>query len=186
MTGLMENLKSWARDIVFIMVFAGILELMLPSGSIRKYVRVVMGLVIVVVVLNPIISLMKGSLPQWELETYKPVAAEEVTPEVPRETEEAVMRVFARELEAEIEKAAEAMGASRASAQVEVGRDSQGKWDVTSVNLQVHGAFGWGVRPVAESDLRAWEDQAREALRTTLEERYGLRPEAISVTFIPD
>ncbi|MEW6082623.1 MAG: stage III sporulation protein AF [Bacillota bacterium] len=186
MPGVIEGLKEWARDIVFILVLAGILELLLPSGSTRKYVKVVMGLIVVLVVLNPVLSLVKGSLPVWEDLAVSGLQEPGAPATMPAGTEEAVAAAFAQELQKEIEETAVSLGASSASARVEVGRDSQGRWELSSVHLEVRGTFGWGAKPVEPGELRVYEEQAEEALRRVLEERYGFFPERIGVTFISE
>lgn len=53
----MAYLESWISQLVLILLFAVILELLLPSGDFQKYVRFVISLVLIVVLLNPVIQL---------------------------------------------------------------------------------------------------------------------------------
>lgn len=52
----METLKETVRSLVALVLVAGALEMMLPQGSLRGYVRVVMGLLVMLTVLNPLLA----------------------------------------------------------------------------------------------------------------------------------
>lgn len=53
----MEILKQWIMSIVCVVIFVTILEIILPEGSIKKYVKFATGLLIMVIVISPIIKL---------------------------------------------------------------------------------------------------------------------------------
>ncbi len=55
----MEVLKNWVSDICVSILFMTAIELVLPENSIKKYSRFVLGLIFIVVVINPIISFVK-------------------------------------------------------------------------------------------------------------------------------
>lgn len=54
---MMAYLEGWVSQLILIVLFAVILELLLPSGSFRKYVKFVIGLVLIVALLDPVIRL---------------------------------------------------------------------------------------------------------------------------------
>ncbi|AIS52373.1 stage III sporulation protein AF [Thermoanaerobacter kivui] len=56
----MEFLKNWITQIVYIAILSIILELLVPSSSLKKYAKVAIGLVIMITILNPLISFLKG------------------------------------------------------------------------------------------------------------------------------
>ncbi len=49
-------------DIVFVVLFASFLELLLPNSSMQRFVRVIMGLFIMLAILNPIINVLQTQL----------------------------------------------------------------------------------------------------------------------------
>ncbi len=53
----MEILKDWVSDICVTILFMTAIELVLPDNSIKKYAKFVLGLIFIVVVINPIITL---------------------------------------------------------------------------------------------------------------------------------
>lgn len=53
---MVEFLKVWCEEIIVSVIVAIIIEMFVPQGNIKKYVRVVIGIYIVFVIINPIIS----------------------------------------------------------------------------------------------------------------------------------
>lgn len=53
----MGYLEGWVSQLVLIVLFAVILELLLPTGGFQKYVKFVIGLVLIVALLDPVIKL---------------------------------------------------------------------------------------------------------------------------------
>lgn len=54
---MIEFLGNWTKNIVYVIIFVTFLEILLPNNSMRKYIRVVAGLFIIVVILTPITQL---------------------------------------------------------------------------------------------------------------------------------
>ncbi|MDR2504969.1 MAG: stage III sporulation protein AF [Oscillospiraceae bacterium] len=56
-------MSSWAdalRQLVVISLIAALIDLLIPSGGMKKYVRLVTGLLIMLLLLRPIASLFLG------------------------------------------------------------------------------------------------------------------------------
>lgn len=58
----MEMIKNWILQIAYISILAVIFEFMVPSSSIKKYVKVVIGLIIMMTIINPILTFLKGGI----------------------------------------------------------------------------------------------------------------------------
>lgn len=54
---MIENLSFWVKNIIYIIFFIVFLEILLPNNSMRKYVKVVAGLLVMVVILSPLTKL---------------------------------------------------------------------------------------------------------------------------------
>ncbi|GIM27950.1 stage III sporulation protein AF [Clostridium polyendosporum] len=57
----MEFLKSWVLTLSATLIFITAVELILPDNSLKKYVKFVLGLILMAVILNPIIKLLTSS-----------------------------------------------------------------------------------------------------------------------------
>ncbi|TWH48933.1 stage III sporulation protein AF [Sporomusa sp. KB1] len=52
----------WIKGIIFVVLFASFLELLLPNNSMQRFVRVIMGLFIMLAIVNPIIGVIEHQL----------------------------------------------------------------------------------------------------------------------------
>lgn len=55
---LIAWVRQWIANIIALIFLATLLELLLPRGSLQRFVRVVMGLLVMLAVLQPVFSLM--------------------------------------------------------------------------------------------------------------------------------
>lgn len=71
----MAFVSSWLMQIVLILLFAVVMDLVVPSSSMRNYVKLVMGLVIMVTMLKPVSVLFDNKFDisriQWPEQTSK-------------------------------------------------------------------------------------------------------------------
>jgi len=54
----MNSLQDWIRTITALVIIIGFFEMLLPDDEMRKFTKLVMGLVIMLAVLQPVIALM--------------------------------------------------------------------------------------------------------------------------------
>lgn len=53
---MIKFLRTWCEGIMICIFVALIIEMLVPNGNIKKYVRVIIGIYIIFMILNPIIS----------------------------------------------------------------------------------------------------------------------------------
>lgn len=53
-------INSWLRGIVIAVIISTIIEMIIPNGNIKKYIKTVMGVYIIFVIISPIISRITG------------------------------------------------------------------------------------------------------------------------------
>ena len=53
----MKYINSWVKNIIFVVIVSGIIEMILPEGKSKKYIKVVIGVYIIFVIINPILSI---------------------------------------------------------------------------------------------------------------------------------
>lgn len=56
----MNRILRWAEKLVIIVLLTNFLQLLLPEGDLRKYVRVVMGFFIIIIFLSPLAELLSS------------------------------------------------------------------------------------------------------------------------------
>ncbi|MBB5173078.1 stage III sporulation protein AF [Texcoconibacillus texcoconensis] len=61
----MSFVTEWIAQLIFLVLFATILELLLPNSQLQRYVRLVIGLIILVVMLQPVFYVFQMSADEW-------------------------------------------------------------------------------------------------------------------------
>jgi stage III sporulation protein AF len=56
----MEFMKGWIINIVTTMIFVAFVEVLVPGSSMRKYVNLVIGLLVMIVIISPLLHLAAG------------------------------------------------------------------------------------------------------------------------------
>lgn len=62
-------LNSWAQRIIIVVIICTIIEMILPEGKNKKYIKIVIGIYVVFTIISPIISKINGS-EKIDLEKY--------------------------------------------------------------------------------------------------------------------
>jgi len=58
----MGFITGWITNIVLFILLAIIIELLLPNSSMQKYVKMVIGLLLIVIILNPLFSILSSDI----------------------------------------------------------------------------------------------------------------------------
>ena len=53
---MVKFMKSWCEDIIIAIIISIIIELLIPDGNNKKYVKVVVGIFLIFVILNPVLE----------------------------------------------------------------------------------------------------------------------------------
>jgi len=64
---MQELIKNWAIAVAFAVIFGTVVSMLLPESGIKKYVSVVIGIVVTIIILSPLISVLSGADVQAEL-----------------------------------------------------------------------------------------------------------------------
>ena len=57
----MEFISSWVQGIIVVVVIATIIEMILPNGNSKKYIKIVIGVYIIFNIISPIINKFTGN-----------------------------------------------------------------------------------------------------------------------------
>ncbi len=72
-------LTTWAVSVTIAILFSAVVNMLLPESGIKKYVSVVMGIVVTIIILSPVVSLLSGKDVQRELnEAFKEADSAEI------------------------------------------------------------------------------------------------------------
>jgi stage III sporulation protein AF len=142
----MEFLRDWVVNIVITMIFVTIVEIMMPGGSTRKYISLVIGLMVMLVIINPVLKLMAGDfdLGSRVYETSRSIALGDVNYRMGRlenSSREGVIRLYKNSLEQQIEKDIENKGLGKVKAEVKIEErhDAQDFGSITGIRVVITG-----------------------------------------------
>lgn len=57
---MLAAVTDWVRNIALVVLFASFLELLLPTSGMQRFVRVIMGLLILLAILNPVVDALQS------------------------------------------------------------------------------------------------------------------------------
>ncbi len=58
---MQELVNTWAVSVTMAIIFSAVIGMLLPDSAIKKYVSVVIGIVVTIIILAPLISLLSGA-----------------------------------------------------------------------------------------------------------------------------
>lgn len=136
----MEWIRAWMMSIAGTIVFGVICEMLMPKGNIQKYIRIVLGMLLVFTVVKPVMNFNGAEAPELGLPVQRSqaYAAHQDMEETQKEQ---VMQVYSNNLKEKIGKrAAEICGGdtvSDVSLKISEEKDSFGEIQTVSVHLYV-------------------------------------------------
>lgn len=65
----MEAIQAWAKNIILIVMAISFIDLILPSGEMKKYIQFVFSLMILAVIISPVTSFVQPDLGVFQSET---------------------------------------------------------------------------------------------------------------------
>lgn len=100
-------LTEWVKSIIFVVLFATFLELLLPSSSMQRFIRVIMGLFIMLAILNPLIDvaqnyIMPMKLPVFSNHSNQSILITNQAKEITEKREELSIELYKKELAQQI------------------------------------------------------------------------------------
>jgi stage III sporulation protein AF len=59
---MIEALKSWVSNVIAIIFFITIVEILIPNGSMKKYIGFVTGILIIITLMSPVVKALGGEI----------------------------------------------------------------------------------------------------------------------------
>jgi len=77
---MLEAIKGWVSNIIAVILFVSIVELILPEGKMRKYVSLIAGVLVVFIIVSPLVSAFNKDIQieMPEMSMKEPVPIEEL------------------------------------------------------------------------------------------------------------
>ena len=137
----MNFLNSWLQGIVVAVIIATILELILPKGNTKKYIKVVLGVYIVFNIIAPIVDSFTDSNLELssfinvekytkDIETYNESSNNK---DINKSNDESIMQIYINNLKNDIKAKLEAKGYLIKDIQVKINNSED--YNIESINI---------------------------------------------------
>ena len=195
---MIAAITDWVKTIILVVLFASFLELLLPVSSMQRFVRVIMGLLVMLTILNPVVEFIQSrSMPEQvpALGRRFTAGADQVpenTAAIADQKNRLAMEIYKKDLAKQIRAVVLAMDSvADARVAVELKNDgdgrSSGALDKVKVWVQQGtNTAGQKIQPVSivgGSDTRPAELSAllKEKITRTVRELYQLRDSQVEI-----
>lgn len=137
---MVEWISGWAQGIIVAVIIATIIEMLLPEGSSKKYIKVVVGIYILFTIVSPVITKITNKEFKLsdiiDLDEYIEAASSDNTyNELEKSNNENIKEVYIASLKSDIEGKIANKGYNADSIEVEV--QDNDKYTINSITISV-------------------------------------------------
>lgn len=192
---MVEGVGQWIRELALIILVGTLLEMLLPQNHMRRYARVIVGLLVVLAMLTPVMNLFRQGPPvvgTWQGWVPREGETERILEQGARwqkDRESRALEEYRRRLAQRAETLAEGVpGVRKARARVVVSDGTGGEGLGAITRLEMEASLGV-VKPVApvgkgKEGEGAPSQQVAGQLRTMLAQYFGLEPSLVKVRIV--
>ncbi|SHJ49094.1 stage III sporulation protein AF [Paramaledivibacter caminithermalis] len=58
---MIEDIKLWIKNIVMVIILVSFLDILIPDGKIKKYLNLILGFIVMIIILSPIIDFLNSN-----------------------------------------------------------------------------------------------------------------------------
>jgi stage III sporulation protein AF len=195
-------ITAWVKSIVLVVLFASFLELLLPNGSMQRFIRVIMGLFIMLAILNPVIDViqnpgMEGAVPVLSNSSANSSPIVAASHAIVEEREQLSNELFRKELSKQIKAIVTALeGVADAKVQVDIYAESTSNnrsGTIKNVVVYVQPGSLAGSKKIARvsignqntEEVMQVTPQLESKIKLTISELYQLSKEQIDIKLLP-
>ena len=111
---MINNISSWAEQVIIAVIIATIIEIILPKGNSKKYIKTIIGIYILYTIISPVLSFINGGEIKIDYSKYEDyfTSAEEykvLEKELNSVTAKSIEDTYTKELEKQIKQDLEEM-----------------------------------------------------------------------------
>ena len=182
---MIKFVSSWAEQIIIAVIVVTILEMILPKGNSKKYIKTIIGVYIVYTIISPAIKLVNGGNLKLNLSDYeKYFNTSKMTSTIEVGT---VEDTYKKQIEKQLRSDVEEMGYSITKIKMDVNLDEGAIKSVTlsmkkegrnrkRVNIDVD-----KVEVGNKNEKSELEDEDIEKIKQKIKEDYGVEYENITI-----
>ena len=131
---MIEFINSWVQGITIAVIISTIIEMILPNGNIKKYVRTVIGVYIVFIIVSPIITKITGK--EIKLESFEMPKIEKQA-SITIDTNAYIENMYINKIKEDIIENIETKGYKVSNITIEIDKTEENYGNIHAINLQI-------------------------------------------------
>ena len=172
---MVSFITSWVQGIIIAVIISTIIEMILPDGNIKKYVRTVIGTFIVFVIISPIITKITGK--EISLNSYEMPEIEQYK-EIKIDTNSYIESTYIKNIEQDIIENIEGKGYEVQEISIDIDKTEESYGAIHRINLYIAKGKTNDVEPIEininsepKQDESITEEETKE-IKDFLKENY--------------
>lgn len=125
----MNWISGWIQGIIIAVIIGTIIEMLLPDGNCKKYVKIVIGVYILFSIVSPVITKVTGNefrvLDIYDINTYIEVSAKSSQENIENSQQNQIKQVYITNLKNDMKQKIQEKGYSVKSLTLEISNDEQ-------------------------------------------------------------
>jgi stage III sporulation protein AF len=183
---MVENLSNWASTIVAITILTTITQMILPNNKNKKYVELVCGLLVVIVIMKPVLSFFDGEidLEKILLDNEKLYSATEYsieTEKLQNAQKNSIIEAYKEKLKEDINSRINAEGYSANDMNIKV---NENDFNIKEISFKLE-PINKGVQDVvinvSKNISSDTSDVEKSKIKAVLTNIYEIQPESINI-----
>ena len=127
-------INSWIKGIIIAVIISTMIEMILPEGNIKKYVRTVIGVYIVFAIISPIMTKITGK--EFKLKTYEfPSAQTKQTTVI--NTNTYIEKTYIDKIKQDIKENIEKMGYQVYQISIEINNSEENYGQIKTIKMNI-------------------------------------------------
>ena len=135
----MNWISGWIQGIIIAVIIGTIIEMLLPDGNCKKYVKVVIGVYILFSIVSPVITKVTGNEFRvsdiYDINTYIEVSAKSSQENIENNQQNQIKQVYITNLKNDMKQKIQEKGYSVKSLTLEISNDEQ--YTLKKISIQV-------------------------------------------------
>lgn len=101
---MIAAIGAWVKNLIFLVLFAAFLELLLPAGSMKKFLRLIIGIFLLTAVLQPAVNVLNGGFLRGGVPSLTAGKTKAEAFSLEKRQKELACRLYKKELSEQMEK----------------------------------------------------------------------------------
>lgn len=181
-------ISSWLKGIVVAIIISTIIELILPEGNIKKYIKTTMGIFLLLIIISPIINKLTGNnidITKYIEEQTGKLKYEEYNSTI--DTNHYIETTYLKNIKEDITTEMENLGYTVNNVEIQIEKDSEKYGRLKQIELNIAHKLG-GISPVeinigknSSTTKNQIEQEEITKLRNHIKERYNIEKVNIKI-----